>query len=53
VNGAASVIGTTLATAIAIYGGFTTTFVVGAAGYAAAAGMGYAIARAYRYRATG
>jgi hypothetical protein len=48
VNGAASVIGTTLATAIAIYGGFTTTFFVGAAGYAAAAGMGYAIARAYR-----
>ncbi len=48
VNGAASVIGTTLATAIAIYGGFTTTFVVGAAGYALSAGLGHWIARAYR-----
>jgi hypothetical protein len=50
VNGATSVIGTSLATVIAIYAGFTTTFVVGAVGYAAAAGLGQRVAHAYRRR---
>jgi len=45
VNGATSVIGTVIATVIAIYGGFTATFVVGAVGYLAAGVLGAAIAR--------
>jgi hypothetical protein len=47
VNGAASVIGTSLATVIAIYAGFTTTFLVGATCYAAAAGLGKLISTRY------
>jgi hypothetical protein len=51
VNGATSVIGTSLATVVAIYAGFTTTFLVGAAGYAIAAVIGQRVARAYVARA--
>lgn len=43
VNGATSVIGTVIATVIAIYGGFTATFVVGAISYLAAGMLGYRI----------
>jgi hypothetical protein len=45
VNGATSVIGTVIATVIAIYGGFTTTFVVGALAYLGAGLLGARIAR--------
>jgi hypothetical protein len=45
VNGATSVIGTVIATVIAIYGGFTTTFMVGAIAYLAAGILGASIAR--------
>ena len=45
VNGATSVIGTVIATVIAIYGGFTATFVVGAVGYLGAGALGGRIAR--------
>lgn len=45
VNGATSVIGTVIATVIAIYGGFTATFVVGALGYVGAGLLGAKIAR--------
>jgi hypothetical protein len=48
VNGAMSVIGTSIATIIAIYGGFTTTFLVGAVMYAAAGGLGALLAQRYR-----
>jgi hypothetical protein len=44
VNGATSVIGTVIATVIAIYGGFTATFVVGAITYLAAGLLGARIA---------
>jgi hypothetical protein len=45
VNGATSVIGTVIATVIAIYGGFTTTFLVGAVGYLGAGILGERIAK--------
>jgi len=45
INGATSVVGTVLATVIAIYFGFTATFVVGAAMYLAAGVLGHLIAR--------
>jgi hypothetical protein len=48
VNGATSVIGTSIATIIAIYGGFTTTFLIGAALYAIAGLLGAQVARGYR-----
>jgi hypothetical protein len=44
VNGATSVIGTVVATVIAIYGGFTATFLVGAIGYLAAGLLGARLA---------
>jgi len=47
VNGAMSVIGTSIATLIAIYGGFTATFIVGAAMYAIAGGLGALVAKRY------
>ncbi|HSS02205.1 MAG TPA: hypothetical protein VLM79_34340, partial [Kofleriaceae bacterium] len=45
VNGATSVIGTVIATVIAIYGGFTATFVVGAIAYLAAGLLGARVVR--------
>jgi hypothetical protein len=45
INGATSVVGTVLATVIAIYFGFTVTFLVGAATYLAAGVLGYLIGR--------
>ena len=45
VNGATSVIGTVIATVIAIYGGFTLTFLVGAVGYLGAGFLGARIAK--------
>jgi hypothetical protein len=48
VNGAMSVIGTSIATLVAIYGGFTMTFVVGAVLYVASGGLGVVLARRYR-----
>ena len=45
VNGATSVIGTVIATVIAIYGGFTMTFLVGAAAYLGAGFLGARIAK--------
>jgi hypothetical protein len=45
VNGATSVIGTVIATVIAIYGGFTATFLVGAITYLTAGVLGSRIAR--------
>lgn len=45
VNGATSVIGTSLATITAMYGGFTATFLLGAAFYAAAGLLGTVVAR--------
>jgi hypothetical protein len=45
INGATSVVGTVLATVIAIYFGFTTTFLVGAAFYLGAGILGYVIGR--------
>ncbi len=47
VNGATSVIGTVLATVIAIYAGFTVTLVCGAIGYGLAGAVGLAVVRAY------
>jgi hypothetical protein len=47
VNGATSVIGTVIATVIAIYGGFTATLLVGAAGYLAAGLLGARVASAH------
>lgn len=47
VNGATSVIGTVIATVIAIYGGFTATLLVGAAGYLAAGVLGARVAGAH------
>ena len=47
VNGATSVIGTSIATIIAMYVGFTATFLVGAVSYALAGGVGLLVARAY------
>ncbi|HTL33155.1 MAG TPA: hypothetical protein VL326_08525 [Kofleriaceae bacterium] len=47
VNGATSVIGTSIATIVAIYGGFTMTFILGAAMYAIAGVIGSRVARAY------
>ena len=44
INGAASVVGTVLATVIAIYGGFTLTFLIGAASYLGAGILGHTIA---------
>jgi hypothetical protein len=43
INGATSVVGTVLATVIAIYFGFTITFLVGAASYLGAGILGYFI----------
>jgi spermidine synthase len=43
INGATSVVGTVLATVIAIYWGFTATFLVGAASYLGAGILGQAI----------
>ena len=48
VNGAMSVIGTSIATLIAMYRGFTATFLVGAALYAIAGVLGTLVARRYR-----
>jgi hypothetical protein len=45
INGATSVVGTVLATVIAIYFGFTITFLVGAAFYLGAGVLGYYIGR--------
>jgi hypothetical protein len=47
VNGATSVIGTSIATIVAIYGGFTMTFMLGAAMYAIAGLLGTRVARSY------
>ena len=47
VNGATSVIGTSIATIIAMYVGFTATFFVGAICYAAAGAVGFLVARKY------
>ncbi len=47
VNGATSVIGTSIATIIAMYGGFTATFVVGAVVYTIAGGLGVLVSRSY------
>ncbi len=47
INGATSVLGTVLATVIAIYAGFTTTFVLGAACYLAAGLLGARVGRQY------
>ena len=48
VNGAMSVIGTSIATIIAIYAGFTAAFVVGAVMYAASGALGAVLERRYR-----
>ena len=45
VNGATSVIGTVIATVIAIYGGFTATFLVGAVAYLGAGLLGARLTR--------
>ena len=47
VNGATSVIGTSIATIVAMYDGFTATFLVGAVCYAAAGGLAVVVARMY------
>jgi spermidine synthase len=47
INGATSVAGTSIATVVAVYGGFTLTFVIGAAGYAIAALVGARVVAAY------
>ena len=47
VNGAMSVIGTSIATIIAMYAGFTATFLVGAAVYAVAGVLGSRCAKLY------
>ena len=46
INGATSVVGTVLATVIAIYWGFTVTFLIGAASYLGAGILGNTIRRA-------
>jgi MFS family permease len=48
VNGATSVIGTVIATVIAIYGGFTATFLVGAVAYLGAGLLGRRLAETER-----
>lgn len=48
VNGAMSVIGTSVATIIAIYGGFTASFLVGAVMYAVSGALGTVLERRYR-----
>jgi hypothetical protein len=50
VNGATSVVGTVIATVIAIYGGFTAAFLVGAIAYLAAGALGSRIAGRLRSR---
>ena len=45
VNGATSVVGTSLATITAMYGGFTATFLLGAVCYAVAGLLGTLVAR--------
>jgi MFS family permease len=45
INGATSVIGTVIATVVAIYGGFKVTFLLGAVGYLAAGVLGQALAK--------
>jgi len=52
VNGATSVIGTSIATIIAMYVGFTATFFVGAVTYAGAGVLGLVVARGYLARAS-
>ncbi|HLL20647.1 MAG TPA: hypothetical protein VK427_00870, partial [Kofleriaceae bacterium] len=52
VNGATSVIGTSIATIVAMYVGFTATFFVGAITYAAAGVLGLSVGRSYLRRAT-
>jgi hypothetical protein len=52
VNGATSVLGTVIATVIAIYGGFTATFVVGAITYLGAGVLGARLARELTGRAS-
>jgi spermidine synthase len=47
INGATSVIGTSIATIVAMYGGFTATFLVGSAVYALAGVLGMVVARHY------
>ncbi len=51
VNGATSVIGTSVATIIAMYVGFTATFLVGAITYAGAGAIGSRIVRLYPAKA--
>jgi len=51
VNGATSVIGTSLATITAMYGGFTATFLLGAAFYVVAGLLGTLVARHHAGRA--
>jgi spermidine synthase len=48
INGATSVIGTSIATIVAMYGGFTMTFMLGAATYALAGVLGARVSRHYR-----
>jgi hypothetical protein len=43
-----SVIGTSIATIIAIYGGFTMAFITGAVMYAASGALGAVMSRRYR-----
>jgi hypothetical protein len=50
VNGATSVIGTSIATIVAMYVGFTATFFVGAVCYMLAGGAGFLVARSYADR---
>jgi hypothetical protein len=52
VNGATSVIGTSVATIVAIYAGFTATVMVGAVLYAGAGLLGLLVARAYARAST-
>ena len=48
VNGATSVIGTSVATIVAMYAGFTATFIVGALAYALAGAISVLVVREYR-----
>jgi hypothetical protein len=50
VNGATSVIGTSIATIVAMYVGFTATFFVGAVCYMLAGAAGFLVARSYADR---
>jgi hypothetical protein len=50
VNGATSVIGTSVATIVAMYVGFTAAFIVGAVTYAAAGAVGILVGRKYLAR---